>query len=159
MVQTTFTVPDITCDHCDRTITNALQPVAGVERVSVDISTKRVQLDYDPDRVNLDQIKTILEEEYYPVASVAPSNQPMSSNQSVIKGNVPVADTLNTTAIDPVCGMSVDTQTARYSASYGGQAYYFCSPGCMRTFEKDPARHLTASEEPAGGCSCCSSDA
>lgn len=151
MTQTVLNVPDISCDHCDRTITGALEPVAGVESVTVDIPARQVRLDYDPDRVNLDQIKDILEEEYYSVASVA------TADGTTTKENVPVADVLNTTAIDPVCGMSVDTQTARFAADYEGQTYYFCSPGCMRSFEKDPSQYLDASsDEPMTGCSCCS---
>ncbi len=38
--------------------------------------------------------------------------------------------------IDPVCGMEVDTETAEWKSEYNGQTYYFCSPGCKRTFEK-----------------------
>ena len=41
-------------------------------------------------------------------------------------------------AIDPVCGMTVDEQTAPAKAVHNGTTYYFCAPGCKRTFEKDP---------------------
>jgi YHS domain-containing protein/copper chaperone CopZ len=154
MTQITLKVPDITCDHCDRTITNALTPVAGIQRVAVDIPTRQVQLEYDPDRVDLEQIKTVLEEEYYPVASVAAAGQTTTPT----KENVPMADTLETTAIDPVCGMSVDVRTARFSTDYEGQTYYFCAPGCQRAFEADPARYLTrTAPEASAGCSCCGS--
>ncbi len=37
-------------------------------------------------------------------------------------------------ARDPVCGMMVDTTTALRS-DIGGHQFYFCSPGCQRTFE------------------------
>src|SRR5947208_15378945 len=40
--------------------------------------------------------------------------------------------------IDPVCGMTVDEQTAPATAEHNGTTYYFCAPGCKRTFEKDP---------------------
>lgn len=152
MTQTTLSVPDITCEHCDRTITYALTPVAGVERVAVDIPAKQVEVEYDPDRVTLDQITIILDDEDYPVAAVAPSAQ------TTLKEKIPVATTLQTTAIDPVCGMSVDTQTARFSADYQEQTYYFCSPACKRAFEQEPARYLAArKDEPSAGCSCCGS--
>lgn len=45
-------------------------------------------------------------------------------------------------AIDPVCGMEVDPQTAAGSSEYMGQTYYFCSAGCKRDFEKDPERYI-----------------
>src|SRR6266508_696811 len=41
-------------------------------------------------------------------------------------------------AIDPVCGMTVDEQTAPATAVHNGTTYYFCAPGCKRTFEKNP---------------------
>src|SRR6058998_936499 len=41
-------------------------------------------------------------------------------------------------ATDPVCGMTVDEQTAPATAVHNGTTYYFCAPGCKRTFEKDP---------------------
>ena len=46
------------------------------------------------------------------------------------------------TAIDPVCEMQVDEQTAAAKSEYQGQTYYFCSPGCKRQFDKDPERYL-----------------
>lgn len=42
-------------------------------------------------------------------------------------------------AIDPICGMTVDIATARYSSTRDDQTYYFCSPGCKVAFEKQPA--------------------
>jgi xanthine dehydrogenase accessory factor len=48
-------------------------------------------------------------------------------------------------ATDVVCGMLVDIATARYTSDYGGQAYYFCSAGCQRSFEKQPEKYVTAS--------------
>jgi copper chaperone len=72
--QTVLSVPDISCEHCARTVTNALTPLAGVERVAVDIPAKRVTVDYDPARVDVVQLSVALAEEDYPVASaeVAP---------------------------------------------------------------------------------------
>lgn len=52
-------------------------------------------------------------------------------------------------SIDPVCGMQVNTETAEWKADYKGQTYYFCSPGCKRTFEKDPERVLSEGPDAA----------
>ncbi len=49
-------------------------------------------------------------------------------------------------ATDPVCGMTVDEQTAAGMSVYQGQPYYFCSPACRRAFEADP----TAYAQPGG---------
>ena len=37
-------------------------------------------------------------------------------------------------AIDPICGMTVDIATAKWTAEKDGQTYYFCAPGCRRAF-------------------------
>jgi copper chaperone len=71
MATTVLNVPDISCEHCQRTITNALTPVAGVRAVNVDIPAKQVQVDYDDAQVDVEQMKEILQEEDYPVESVA----------------------------------------------------------------------------------------
>jgi YHS domain-containing protein len=54
-------------------------------------------------------------------------------------------------AIDPVCGMEVDEATAQWKADYNGQTYYFCSPGCRRSFEKEPEKYLSPGHKPSMG--------
>ena len=71
MATTVLNVPDISCEHCERTITRALTPLAGIRAVNVDIPTKKVQVDYDDAEVDVEQMKQILQEEDYPVESVA----------------------------------------------------------------------------------------
>lgn len=46
------------------------------------------------------------------------------------------------TAIDPVCGMTVEIATARHHSAYEGHDYYFCCPACKRLFEKNPQEYL-----------------
>jgi xanthine dehydrogenase accessory factor len=43
--------------------------------------------------------------------------------------------------IDPVCGMTVLVDESRYHASHGGRDYWFCAPGCLATFERDPDQY------------------
>ncbi len=50
-------------------------------------------------------------------------------------------------AKDPVCGMQVDEKTAGGKSEYKGQTYYFCSPGCKKSFDKDPGKYVGASHE------------
>jgi YHS domain-containing protein len=52
-------------------------------------------------------------------------------------------------AIDPVCGMDVDTADAKYSAAFQGIPYYFCGRGCMLEFEDDPKHFLDPEYVPA----------
>src|SRR5271154_4472034 len=56
---------------------------------------------------------------------------------------------LITSAIDPVCGMSVDPATARHKAEYGAATYYFCSARCREKFVAEPARFVAAPTQPS----------
>ena len=53
-------------------------------------------------------------------------------------------------AIDPVCGMSVDTATAEYRSFREGHAYYFCSAGCKATFDRDPGKYISRAQTEPG---------
>ena len=53
------------------------------------------------------------------------------------------------TAIDPVCGMSVNTATARHKLQLGGETHYFCSRGCLEKFSANPERYAKKSSAPA----------
>ncbi len=63
-------------------------------------------------------------------------------------------------AIDPVCGMSVDPHTTPHRHTHQGHPYYFCSAGCRSKFAADPARYLaptaaSAPPVPAGAIYTC----
>jgi YHS domain-containing protein len=53
-------------------------------------------------------------------------------------------------AIDPVCGMEVDTDTAALTSEHEGTVYYFCGKGCKLDFEDDPDTYLDPSYTPQG---------
>ena len=52
-------------------------------------------------------------------------------------------------AIDPVCGMTVDEQTAAGSAEYQGEHYYFCSETCLHKFQAAPKKYAHPPATPA----------
>ena len=47
MTETTFTVPDMTCGHCEKTIRNALSEALPDAEVSIDLSSHKVVVDGD----------------------------------------------------------------------------------------------------------------
>jgi Cu+-exporting ATPase len=51
-------------------------------------------------------------------------------------------------AVDPVCGMTVDPATAKFSAVHEGHTYYFCCGGCLAKFQADPAEYLGGPQGP-----------
>jgi copper chaperone len=62
-------VPDISCEHCERTVRSTLEPMSGIQVVVVDIPDRSVIVDYDEGTVSLGELSAALAEEDYPVAS------------------------------------------------------------------------------------------
>src|SRR4051812_16455858 len=51
--------------------------------------------------------------------------------------------------LDPVCGMTVDPQTAKHRHDHESHIYYFCSAGCRSKFAADPGKYLDKHEHTA----------
>lgn len=66
--ETTLSVPDISCEHCVKTINGALGALPGVESVETDIPSKTVRLRYDAAQVSMPRIEAVLDDEGYTVA-------------------------------------------------------------------------------------------
>ncbi|WP_254508428.1 heavy metal translocating P-type ATPase [Anatilimnocola floriformis] len=47
------------------------------------------------------------------------------------------------TAIDPVCGMTVDPAHPAGTATHGGKTYYFCSQHCVKKFQAHAAEYAS----------------
>ena len=50
MSETTFTVPDMTCGHCEKTIRAALNEALPEAKVNIDLSSHEVTIDGDADK-------------------------------------------------------------------------------------------------------------
>ncbi len=57
------------------------------------------------------------------------------------------AGTLSMTK-DPVCGMTVNPTTAKWTWTHEGKDYFFCASSCMEKFKADPERYLKPSSKP-----------
>jgi Cu+-exporting ATPase len=51
-------------------------------------------------------------------------------------------------AIDPVCGMQVNPESAAGSYKDEGKTYFFCCQSCLNKFRQDPASFLKGEAEP-----------
>ncbi len=91
--------------------------------------------------------------ESVPVAwAIGPSTHGEPAASSAELGHEQGRRTAENHASDPVCGMSVDPDTARLKglhSSYGGGDYYFCGKGCRLEFDEDPERYLDAAYRPS----------
>jgi len=46
-----------------------------------------------------------------------------------------------TTHTDPVCGMTVDPETAAARTCHNGVDVYFCAKGCKQAFDANPKKY------------------
>jgi len=68
------------------------------------------------------------------IPQVQPSPAPVVS--------LPVVQSFAGEAVDPVCGMTVEIATARFTSEYAGKTYYFCASGCKRSFDREPQKYI-----------------
>ena len=68
MTTETLSVPDISCDHCRRTIETTLTRLPGVRAATVDVAARTVQVTYDETALAPATIRDTLAEEGYEVA-------------------------------------------------------------------------------------------
>ena len=61
----TLTIEGMSCSACVRNVEQAVQATDGVASASVNFATEKVQITYDPDRVNLEQIIGTIEKKGY----------------------------------------------------------------------------------------------
>ena len=50
-------------------------------------------------------------------------------------------------AVDPICGMTVTPEGAAATREHEGTSYYFCSQHCAATFDADPDRYTSAAAD------------
>jgi len=53
-----------------------------------------------------------------------------------------IEELVDTTVVDPVCGMRIDSSKARFTSDYEGMRYYFCSEPCKHRFDHNPEIYL-----------------
>ncbi len=68
MTSKTFSVPDISCQHCKNSIEDAVGPLNGVDSVEVAIDERTVAIDYDGTDDTFEVIVAAIEEQGYEVA-------------------------------------------------------------------------------------------
>ena len=56
MTKESLKVEGMTCQHCVQTITDALGKIDGTNKVAVDLDKKEVQVDYNDEKTNLQEI-------------------------------------------------------------------------------------------------------
>jgi xanthine dehydrogenase accessory factor len=72
------------------------------------------------------------------IVQALPSGNAMPASPAADHAFAATAAAAPATAVDPVCGMSVEVATARHTADVDGVAYYFCCANCRARFVTTP---------------------
>jgi copper chaperone len=67
MKQVVLTAPKMSCGHCKMAVEDAAAGIAGVDSVSADPETKKIEIAYDESSVSLEDIKQVIGAAGYPV--------------------------------------------------------------------------------------------
>ena len=70
MTTTTLKVKGMTCGHCVRSVTQALESQDGVQRAEVDLESGRARVEHDPARVTPAQLADAVMDEGYEAEEV-----------------------------------------------------------------------------------------
>ncbi len=68
MTTVTYSIPNISCNHCVHTIQSEVSEIPGVKTVQADAAKKVATITFDAPATE-DKIKSLLEEINYPAAS------------------------------------------------------------------------------------------
>ena len=69
MVKTILNVEGMSCEHCVKAVTGAVTALPGIDSVEVDLATKTVTVEHDPEKSPLNKIKFEIEEQGYDIIS------------------------------------------------------------------------------------------
>lgn len=66
-MQETIKVQGMTCQHCEKSVHDAVAALEGVEKVQVDLSTGNVDVTFDETVVTLEKMKEAIDSQGYDV--------------------------------------------------------------------------------------------
>ncbi len=69
MQTVTLGVQGMTCGGCVRSVTNVLKGVEGVSKAEVSLEQQRAQVEFDPQKVKVEQLKRAIEDAGYEVTA------------------------------------------------------------------------------------------
>lgn len=66
-MKSTIHVSGMSCEHCVKAVKDAVDPLPGVENVSVDLGKGEVTIEYDSAAIPLEKIEEAIEDQGYDI--------------------------------------------------------------------------------------------
>jgi xanthine dehydrogenase accessory factor len=95
-----------------------------------------------PEEIAASILAELVQVRRYPTRPGASEEHAVETAQAAEESVPAPAQGTETTAIDPVCGMTVEIAGARHTSTHAGLVFYFCCPACKREFEREPEKFL-----------------
>ncbi len=119
-MEVTIGVYGMTCGHCQKRVADAISSLDGVESVEVDLESERATVSFDPEKVNLDDIKGAIRKAGY---STEIDKEAHAEVQAEVQ-----AETSNTTEIAGVASETAEAlETADIALEEPEEASRTCS--------------------------------
>jgi YHS domain-containing protein/copper chaperone CopZ len=127
------------CTSCVAVITSSLMKHQGVIKATVRPLNNSLIMKYDSDRISQTSLEAILQ------STVVENKACHKSHSSILLEH---HDELqfrviekSGDVIDPVCRMTVDTDTTELYSDFRGRRYFFCARSCKNAFDEDPVSY------------------
>lgn len=79
-----YLVEGMTCSGCERTVSRVVSNIEGIKSANADLKTSTVTVEYDPEKVTIDKIKSAVNSVGYKfVGERPPSGQRESSDEAI----------------------------------------------------------------------------
>lgn len=84
MKKESYLVEGMTCSGCERTVERVIKNLEGVETTKADLKSATVEVEYDPSKVTIDQIKSSINKVGYRFVGERPAaGQRESSDEGI----------------------------------------------------------------------------
>ncbi|MHA2386029.1 MAG: YHS domain-containing protein [Candidatus Thorarchaeota archaeon] len=129
------------CGSCVAALTSSLLQHRGVLKASINPTSRILVIDYDSKLIKAASLERIIQFAVIENNTIHRSHINVSEDQQYHKHRS-FNELDDITAVDPVCHMTVRTDTAKLTSDYKGTGYYFCSKSCKDAFDRDSESYL-----------------
>lgn len=119
---------DTHCPSCVTALTSALMKYQGIIKAIVKPLNNSLILEFNTNRISQNSLEEI-------VQSIVVKNAANHKNHP------------DDIVIDPVCHMTVKTDSPELYSEYRGKRYFFCAHSCKIAFDEDPEAYVNGTDE------------
>ena len=114
---------DTHCPSCVTALTSTLMKYQGVTKATVRPLQRSLILEFNINRISESSLEEIVQ-------------------TAVVESMARHSNHTSETAVEPVCHMIVNINTAKLYSDYREKRYFFCAQSCKIAFDEDPSSYV-----------------